>query len=75
MSETTIAMRAARLPARPIEYRKRWGKTSSERSAAATVSALKSTVRPAVRMVRATAARGSRPPASSSRKRETMNSV
>ena len=44
-------------PLTAIEYRKRCGKTSSESIAAATVSELKITVRPAVRSVRGSAAR------------------
>ena len=42
-------------------------------SEAATVRALKATVRPAVRTVRTTAGRGSWPARSSSRNRETTN--
>jgi hypothetical protein len=67
VSETTIAMSATNTPPMPIEYRNRIGKTSSEASAAATVSELKSTVRPAVRSVRAIAEAPSPPSASSSR--------
>src|ERR1035437_2639289 len=52
---TVSAIKAATIvtaiPPYPIEYRKRWGKSSSEAIAAATVSELKMTVRPALRMV------------------------
>ncbi len=49
------------------------GNTSIAANAMATVVALKTTVRPAVRTVRTTASVVVWPPASSSRKRETMN--
>ena len=62
-------------PAIPIERAKPSGKTVSVASATATVAAEKATVRPAVAIVARTAARGSAPPASSSRKRVTRNSV
>ena len=74
VSETSAAISAHTSPPTPIEYRKRWGKTSSAARAAATVTELKSTVRPAVAIVRASAAAVSAPRSSSSRKRETMNS-
>ena len=51
------AIRATITPARPIENRKRCGKTISPARAAATVTALKSTLRPAVCRVRASASR------------------
>ena len=54
-------------PARPIENRKRCGKTISPASAAATVTALKSTLRPAVWSVRVRASRPGPRAASSSR--------
>jgi hypothetical protein len=54
----TVALSSATIaPPRPIEYRKRWGNTVSEASAAATVREEKSTVRPAVAIVRLMAAR------------------
>ena len=59
----------------PIERAKPSGKTVSVASATATVAAENATVRPAVAIVARTAARGSAPPASSSRKRVTRNSV
>ncbi len=51
------AIRATITPARPIENRKRCGKTISPARAAATVTALKSTLRPAVWSVRVSASR------------------
>ena len=50
-SATPAPISDTSIPPRPIERRKLCGKTSSEASAAATVSELKSTVRPAVRSV------------------------
>ena len=74
VSETTAAISAHSIPPTPMEYRKRWRKTISAASAAATVIALKATTRPAVRSVVRSAASRSEPAASSSRKRLTMNS-
>jgi hypothetical protein len=54
-------------PPMPIEYRIRSGNTSRLNIAAATVRLLKNTVLPTVCSVRASAARVSAPPASSSR--------
>ena len=48
MSAIAAASTETKAPARPIEYRKRCGKTSSDAAAPATVSELKSTVRPPV---------------------------
>ena len=64
---------AVTMPPIPIDCRKRSGKTVSELIATATVTALNATVRPAVRIVTVTASATSRPAATSSRKRETMN--
>ena len=50
-SATPAPISDTSIPPMPIERRKLCGKTSSEASAAATVTALKSTVRPAVRSV------------------------
>ena len=61
------AISATITPARPIEKRKRCGKTISPARAAATVTALKSTLRPAVWSVRASASRPGPCAASSSR--------
>ncbi len=57
ISAIAAAISATSEPPTPIEYRKRCGKTSSEASAPATVSELKSTVRPAVAIVRRIAVR------------------
>ncbi len=57
ISATAQATAAVIAPATPIEYRKRAGKTSSDSIAAATVSELKITVRPAVCSVRVSASR------------------
>jgi len=57
VSEMRPAPSAVSEPLIAIEYRKRWGKTSSESIAAATVSELNTTVRPAVRIVRSSASR------------------
>ncbi len=54
---TAAAISATSTPARPMENRKRWGKTISPASAAATVIAEKSTLLPAVCSVRARASR------------------
>ena len=54
-SATTIPASETRIPPIPIDCRKPSGKTSSDAIAAAIVSALKSTVRPAVASVRAMA--------------------
>ena len=56
VSEMKPAASAVSEPLIAIEYRKRCGKTSSESIAAATVSELKTTVRPAVLSVRVSAA-------------------
>ena len=74
VSATSAATSATSAPPMPMEKRKRWGNTSSEDSAAATVTAENSTVRPAVRIVATSARRVSCVRSSSSRKRETMNS-
>ncbi len=74
VSDTPAAISAHSIPPTPIEYRKRWRKTISAASAAATVTAENATTRPAVASVTRSAASRSRPPASSSRKRLTMNS-
>ena len=74
-SEAIAATTATLAPAMPIDCAKPSGKTVSVASAAATVAAEKTTVRPAVAIVVRTAARGSAPFASSSRKRVTRNSV
>ena len=60
-------MSATIVPPIPIEYRKRCGNTSREASAAATVSELNSTVRPAVAIVRRSASAPGPTAASSSR--------
>ena len=52
ISAIAAAIRATIEPPMPIEYKKRCGKTISEAIAPATVSALNSTVRPAVAIVR-----------------------
>ena len=67
------AVSATMIPATPIDHRKLILNTVSDPAAAATVSALKNTVRPAVRIVTRMAASGARPLAISSRKRDTMN--
>ncbi len=67
------AISATTSPPTPIEIRKRCGKTVRHAIAAATVTALKTTVRPAVRIVRRTASGTSAPRPSSSRKRDTHN--
>ena len=74
-SEATAATIATLAPAMPIERAKPRGKTVSVPSAAATVTAENATVRPAVAIVVRTAACRAAPPASSSRKRVTRNSV
>jgi hypothetical protein len=57
VSEMIPAASAVSDPLIAIEYRNRCGKTSSDSSAAATVSALNTIVRPAVRSVRSSASR------------------
>ena len=74
-SAATAATTATTAPPMPIDFRNCCGKTTSESIAAATVSALKTTVRPAVDMATRTASCTSRPAPSSSRKRETRNSA
>jgi len=61
------ATTATDAPARPIDCAKPSGKTVSVANATATVAAENATVRPAVRIVVATAACGSAPACSSSR--------
>ena len=61
------ALSAVMAPAIPVERRKGCGKTTSAASAAATVSALKSTLRPALRIVASCALRNGTPSALSSR--------
>jgi hypothetical protein len=56
-SAAVAASSATAAPPIPIENRKRCGNTSSDASAAATISAEKATVRPAVRRVRVSAGR------------------
>jgi hypothetical protein len=74
VSDTAAAVSATSTPPYPIENRNRRSNTISEPMAAATVMALNSTVRPAVRIVRRSASDVSTPFASSSRKRETTKS-
>ena len=74
VSDTSAAISAHIAPPTPIEYRNRCRKTISAASAHATVTALNATTRPAVRSVTASASSRPFPDASSSRKRETMNS-
>ena len=74
VSDTTAAVSATSRPPTPIENRKRRSNTISDAIAAATVTALNATVRPAVRSVARSASLVSEPVASSSRKRETTNS-
>ena len=74
-SATEAATRATTAPPMPIDLRNCCGKTTSESIAAATVRALKTTVRPAVAIATLTAPCTSRPVLSSSRKRDTRNSA
>jgi len=74
-SATDAAANATTAPPMPIDLRNCCGKTTSESIAAATVSELNTTVRPAVDMATLTAPCTSRPACSSSRKRETRNSA
>ncbi len=73
VSVTSAAESGTAMPASPIERRNVCGNTSREARAAATVSALNTTVRPAVRTVAPTASRDPRPRAISSRKRDTSS--
>ncbi len=69
---TAAAASATAAPPMPIETRNRWGKTVRQAMAAATVTALNETVRPALLSVAARALPGSAPGwPSSSRNRET----
>ena len=75
ISDTAAAISATSMPPMPIENRNRCGKTISDASAAATVTALNRTVRPAVTIVVRSATAVLSPWRSiSSRKREMMNS-
>jgi len=73
VSATTHAVSATMIPATPIDHRKLILNTVSDPAAAAIVSELNSTVRPAVRSVVRMATSGDRPLAISSRNRDTMN--
>ena len=74
-SATEAATRATTAPPMPIDLRNCCGKTTSESMAAATVSALNTTVRPAVDIATLIASCTSRSAPSSSRKRDTRNSA
>ena len=70
---TTAAISATTRPPKPMENRKSWGKIMSAASAAPTVTALNSTLVPAVRMVTDRASSPGPVRAISSRYRDTMS--
>ncbi len=74
VSATPAATSATAAPPIPIDFRKFSGKTTSDAIAAATVSELKTIVRPAACIVATTASRPGPRAAISSRNRETRNS-
>ncbi len=75
VSAPTIATSTAAMPPKPIDRRNTCGKNSSEASEIATVRPENATVRPAVRIVVASAASVLCPRCSSSRNRLTTNSA
>ena len=75
VNDASIATATAAIPPYPMDFRKPWGNSSRLARARVTVMPETATVRPAVVIVRTTAAPGSRPARSSSRNRLTMNSA